>query len=62
MRNVDLVQVLFVIKQKSVKNVVKLLRQIYCFLFSLYLIVSFVIILHSVYITKISVLPTLPFL
>ena len=43
--NVDHVEVMFIITQKSMKNVVKLLRQIYCFLFSLYHIVSFIVII-----------------
>ena len=47
MRNVDHVKVPVIIK-KTCKSIVRLLKQVHCFLFSLYHIVSFIVIFHVV--------------
>ena len=60
MRNADLVKVLFIIK-KSMKKCCQNIKTSLLFLISLYHIVSFIIILNVVYITKISVLPVYRF-
>jgi len=62
MTNVDrVVEVLFIIKQKSMKKCCQVIKTKLLFLIQFISYSFFIIILHVVYITKISVLPTLLF-